>query len=1134
MPLNRTLARRLLRTMLPWYLLLAVAATAIQLAIHYVSVDDTIARDLASLGRTVQPAMVEAVWELDPAQIGAVTRAIRRNAIVSGLQVVTETGSPLAADGSPATGGNTRTSPLAAPYRSQQFALDHMSPNDGAIRIGEMTLFADYGVLWQRMRHELLIVLINSILIGVGLWLIFSWSIRVYLVDGITRVAEAIADWREQLAGGSWNHLSYPHADELGALVSAFNDMVGTIAAHNSDLRDLNDRLAASQAELRATNEDLERRVAARTAEVQALFNSATVGIVELRADRIVRCNRRMDEMFGYDPGEQVGCSTGHWYADGVEEAPASVPDHDDTRMAERQVVAKDGRPFWVRMTARPIDAGQPDQVVLVVQDITVERAAREEMVRARTLAEDATRMKSEFLANMSHEIRTPMNAVLGMLFLALKTDLALPVRNYLTKAQGAAQALLGIINDILDFSKIEAGRLDIEAVEFGLDAVIEHVCDAISFQAENKGIEFLVRYDQTIPSTLIGDPLRLGQILLNLCGNAVKFTDQGEIELAFKAMSVEGTILVLQVVVRDSGIGMTAEQQQRLFEKFSQADQTVTRRFGGTGLGLAISKQLIEQMGGRIWIEDSQPGKGTTLCLTLPLAIAERSLAHRRELVEQVGPLLKGVRVLVVDDNEASREILAEMLRFFHLEVATAASGTEALATLEGASARPFDLVLMDWRMPGMTGTEATQRLHRSSAIAAKPKVVMVTAYGREEVIRLADQAGADGFLIKPISPSTLLDTLLSVLGRGRVLALPAEQSAPAPSPAVRLAGAHLLLVEDNDINREFAAEFLRSEGIDVDEGTTGQQAVDMVHRTAYDAVLMDIQMPVMGGLEAARQIRGMAGADPLDRFRTLPIIAMTALALPQDVERSRQAGMNDHVTKPIMPEKLLETLGRWVAVPPDRIRVATPRRPAGACPADLAALSSLDALEGIRRIGGNADAYRRQLKRFHDHYRQAAHSLRALVGEEDYLRAADFCHALKGVTGSIGATELFEAISAVDAGLKRHQSPTAADLDAVEARLNRVMTEIDGLDTDIAIPKTGTPMDTERTLDCLARLRHALEYDVGAVEALLGDLRAGLAPDFQPALREIAAKTDLFAIDEAVALIDALRTTLVSGTAP
>ena len=780
--------------------------------------------------------------------------------------------------------------------------------------------------------------------------------------------------------------------------------------------------------------------------------------------------------------------------------------------------------------------------LVATAQELRAERANLEHLVAERTAelfaakeeAERLSRVKSDFLANMSHEIRTPMNAVLGMLYLASKGELPPALRNHLSKAQGAARSLLGIINDILDISKIEAGKLEIESVEFSLDAVLEQLTDAVGYQAEHKGIEFLIRYDVAIPPRLIGDPLRLGQILLNLCGNAVKFTEQGEIELVFKCLNSSEADITIQICVRDSGIGMTPEVLQSLFEKFTQGDQDTTRRFGGTGLGLAISKSLIELMGGRIWVEDSQPGQGTTMCFTVHLQIALHAQARQRELVEQAGPLLKGIRLLVVEDNEVSREILAEMLRFFRVDVDAAPNGPAALAMLQSAAANPYDLVLMDWRMPGMNGDEVTQRIHRDAAIPRQPKIVMVTAYGHEDVIRLSEQAGVDGFLVKPVSPSTLLDTILSVLGRGRIFGVADKHHVKSPDLAVsgKLAGARVLLVEDNDINREFAVELLRSEGIVVDEALNGVQAVDRVQQQDYDAVLMDIQMPVMDGLEATRRIRALAGVPGGERFARLPIIAMTALAMAKDSEQSRAAGMNDHITKPIEPDRLMAALTNFVHLSAGRTdqpaRTAVEVAPqTGEIPPDLRALTSLDAREGVRRIGGRADAYRKQLQRFRGHYSDAATQLQRLAAERDVQQAEEYCHALKGVAGSIGAQALYGKVAAIDIRLKQGALPEADELDAMRTLLEQVLHDIASLDSGSAAPTSdATPLAPDRLRDRLERLAHALAYDLGAAEPLLAELREGVAgTPLETSIASIAALVDVFDIDTALEQLSALE---------
>ena len=924
--------------------------------------------------------------------------------------------------------------------------------------------------------------------------------------------------------------------DEIGTLVAVFNGMLETIEERNHALLTTNQRLSDNESELKAINEGLEQRVAERTAELQALFDSASVGIVLLRDGLIVRSNRRLDELFGYAPGEQLGQPARIWLVDPADERLASTGDsaerlaHGETLRHDIPVRARDGRHFWVRLSRRVVDPADPSRgMVGVIEDITAERDALEEMIRAKTLAEEASRMKSDFLATMSHEIRTPMNAIIGMLYLALNAELSPSLHNYLSKAQGAAHSLLGIINDILDFSKIEAGKLEVESIEFGLDSVLEQLKDSISLQAEQKGIEFLIRYDVTIPPVLVGDPLRLGQIMLNLCSNATKFTEKGEVELAFHSLSSTDDELMLHFSVRDTGIGMAPELVQRLFQKFTQADQTTTRRFGGTGLGLAISKHLAELMGGRLWIEESYPGRGTTVCCTVRLQIARDARPDGRQLVEQASPLLRDIRVLVVDDNEVSREILAEMLRFFHLDVAVAFNGASAMGMLQETGKRPFDIVLMDWRMPPMNGDEVTRRIHANPAIQPKPKVVMVTAYGREDVIRAAEQAGVAGFLVKPVSPSILLDTLLTSLGRGRLFE---EQSGDAPRDGIcDFHGARLLLVEDNEINREFATELLRRMNTQVDCAENGQEALALVQARNYDAVLMDIHMPVMDGLEASRRIRALGERAGGERFRVLPIIAMTALAMARDEQQSLAAGMNDHITKPVSPERLQAALARWLHMPLDP---AAPGRLEAALPDDLRRLESLDSTQGVRRIGGDSEAYRKQLRRFRTRYDDAPARLAALIAEGALQRAEEYCHALKGVCGNIGADALFACITDIDTRLKQSSPPEAASVARMDALLKQVMDDIDSL----AAPKGMTPDSTTQLSDGeiasrVSRLQALLETDLGAAQATLAELRSGVADSLlQTLIRDVAEKIDLFEIDEALALLNDLNTQLVGRT--
>jgi CheY-like chemotaxis protein/anti-sigma regulatory factor (Ser/Thr protein kinase) len=481
-----------------------------------------------------------------------------------------------------------------------------------------------------------------------------------------------------------------------------------------------------------------------------------------------------------------------------------------------------------------------------------------------------------------------------------------------LSKIQSSANSLLGIINDILDFSKIEAGKLDMEAVEFDLLETMDNVANVITVKAqEREDLEVLFYLDPEVPNFLVGDSLRLNQILVNLGNNAVKFTEQGEIVLSVRVNEKSDDKITLQFSVRDSGIGMTAEQQGKLFQAFSQADTSTTRKYGGTGLGLTISKRLVNLMGGEIWIE-SEAGQGTTFHFTSDFGLGKETVKRHYE----PSPDFRGLKVLVVDDNATSREILQDILESFTFEVFLAASGEDGLEEIERADKdKPFELVLMDWKMPGLDGIQTSRRIKNHPELSKIPAIVLVTAYGREEIMRQADDIGLEGFLLKPVNSSVLFDAVMQALGKeARVVYGAGRQKEQRAEEIVAISRARVLLVEDNEINQQVAQEILQGAGIIVTVANNGQEGVDAARQNPYDAILMDIQMPVMDGYAATKRIRKWEGGMRNEGKDPIPIIAMTAHAMAGDEQKSLDAGMNDHVTKPINPDLLFAALQKWI----------------------------------------------------------------------------------------------------------------------------------------------------------------------------------------------------------------------------
>jgi len=771
---------------------------------------------------------------------------------------------------------------------------------------------------------------------------------------------------------------------------------------------------------------------------------------------------------------------------------------------------------------------------------------AEDEIREARDAAQDATRAKGDFLANMSHEIRTPMNAIIGMSHLALQTELTSKQLDYVNKIDASAKSLLGIINDILDFSKIEAGKLDMESVEFHLDDVLNNLSTLVGAKAQEKNLELLFSTSKDVPLGLLGDPLRVGQVLINLSNNAVKFTEKGMILVSTDLVERGDESVTLKFSVRDTGIGLTQEQIGKLFKAFSQADTSTTRKYGGTGLGLTISKRLVEMMGGEIWAE-SEPGQGSTFIFT---AVFGYGREKERKILKP-SPDLRGMKVLVVDDNDTSREILRGLLESMSFEVFLAASGEEGLTELKTTDPDdPIKLVIMDWKMPGMDGIATSRKIREfEKSLRSTPQkagswtiknqqskiqkipIIMVTAYGREEIMRQAEKENLNGFLIKPVSQSTLFDTIMRVFDKDREGEVRVQAEKEAYIDAVRnIGGARILLAEDNEINQEVAKEILQQAGFTVEIANDGKEALEKVQASAFDAILMDIQMPVMDGFEATKRIReweqsrlqvsgvSVQGIDESgdltpDARHLIPIIAMTAHAMAGDREKSLEGGMNDHVTKPIDPDELFSALVKWIE-PKEQVsgvRLIGLKRDSDPAVANAmadkqnsevsikqailpASLPGISVQKGLKTVMGNEKLYRKLLGKFLESNKGVVAEIKEALKKEDMETAARLAHTVKGVAGNLGADELFPVAADLEKAIKQGETDALdALIDTFEVHLNIVLDGIQDLEQRQAAQRQTETPQTEVTID------------IDAVKPLLVEMAGLLESDLMEAMNRL-----------------------------